>query len=186
MNQVIGMILEMVFTALLVCFLFAYLLKGYGIGGAGLWEQMGTIGTSSAGEQEYVMDEQTYAVITASAAVLSCPLEQISLNHVYELSELFVNESPGACYLELSDVLLGEESVLAKGDIVSLALAEMPAAVLYDEETGQVLFTAAGRFRAVVRVGTVYGQRARKEVWITIPAVSEYVLENGGAGGGGI
>jgi hypothetical protein len=177
------MILEMVFTAIVVIFLISFLVWGQINGGTGVWGGMGQGSTAAEETPEYEMEELTSTILAAPIPKIRCRSGKVHLNQTYELAELFVNETGEQCFLELEDVYLGTKSVLARGDLASLAEEESPAAVLYDTAGGTLMFTRTGSYRALLRVGTAYGWKPCREVWVTIPAVSDYVLEKAPEGG---
>jgi hypothetical protein len=184
MNRILGIVLEMVLTAAIVCFLLVYLLRGQINGGTGVWDGMGQGGIPEENAEDYVMDESARAVVTARIPEVSCAFQQVRLNRVYGLAELFANDEGTDCYLALKDIALGEESVLARGDIVALAEVETPAAALYNAVSGELMFTRAGKYRVTLRVGTAYGRKPGKNVELEILVVSDSTLNRKTAGGG--
>jgi hypothetical protein len=60
---------------------------------------------------------------------------------------------------------------------------ETPSEALYDEKNGRIMFTKSGNYRVSLRVGTIYGAKPYKDIWIRIMAVSDAVLETAQAGG---
>jgi hypothetical protein len=182
MNRIIGIILEMVFVSLLTVFLLAYLLRGRINGGTGVWDGMGQVEITEADTPEYTLNEQTKVILAAQVPDIYCPFHRVKLNQIYELAELFANAQDSNCFLEINDVFLGKESVLARGDIDELSEAETPAGALYDANTGRLMFTKTGSYRVSLRVGTVYGAKPYKDIWITIMAVSDAVLETAKTG----
>jgi hypothetical protein len=183
MNRIIGMVLEMVFVSILTVFLLSYLIRGRINGGTGVWDGMGQVELAETDTPEYTMDEQTREILAAQVPDIYCPLERVKLNQTYELGEIFGSDQDSSAFLEINDVLLEEESALARGDIEELSEAETPAGVLYDEKNGRLMFTKTGSYRVSLRVGTVYGTKPYKDIWIRIMAVSDAVLETAKAGG---
>jgi hypothetical protein len=183
MNRMIGMILEMVFVSILTVFLLAYLIRGRINGGTGVWDGMGQVELAEADTPEYTIDEQTKKILAAQVFDIYCPLDRVKLNQVYELTEIFASDQGDSGFLEINDVFLEEESALARGDIEELSEAETPAGVLYDEKSGKIMFTRTGSYRVSLRVGTVYGTKPYKDIWIRIMAVSDAVLETALTGG---
>jgi hypothetical protein len=182
MNRVIGMILEMVVVSLLVIFLTVYLLRGQINGGTGVWDGMGQVELPETDTPDFAMDEQTRTILAAQVPDVYCPFKRIKLNQVYELAELFVNDLDSSCYLEINDIFFEEKSVLMKGDIEALSEVETPAEALYDEKNGRIMFTRSGSYRVSLRVGTLYGAKTYKDIWIRIMAVSDAVLETAQGG----
>jgi hypothetical protein len=183
MNRMIGMILEIVFVSLLTVFLLSYLIRGRINGGTGVWDGMGQVELTEADTPEYAMDEQTKVILAAQIPDIYCPFDRVKLNREYELAELFTNVGDGNAYLQINDVLLEEESALARGNIEELSEAETPAGVLYDANAGRLMFTKTGSYRVSLRAGTAYGTKPYKDIWIRIMAVSDAVLETAKAGG---
>jgi hypothetical protein len=177
------MILEMAFTAIVVIFLLSYLIWGQINGGTGVWGGMGQDSTAAEQTPDNEMEELTSAILAAPIPEIRCLSGKVHLNQTYELAELFANETGEQCFLELEDVYLGARSVLARGDLAILAEEESPAGVLYDTAGGTLMFTRTGSYRALLRVGTAYGWKPCREIWVTIPAVSDFVLENAPEGG---
>jgi hypothetical protein len=144
---------------------------------------MGQVELTEAGTPDYTMDEQTKTILAAQVPDIDCAIHRVKLNYVYELAELFIGNPDSGGSLEINDIFLGEESVLARGKIEELSEAETPAGVLYDAENGRLMFTKTGSYRVSLRVGTMYGTKPYKDIWITIMAVSDAVLETAQAGG---
>jgi hypothetical protein len=182
MNRVIGMILEMVIVSLLIIFLTVYLLRGQINGGTGVWDGMGQVELPKTDTPDYAMDEQTKIILAAQVPDVYCPFNRIRLNQVYELTEIFVNDQDSRCFLELKGVFRDGESVLMKGNIEALSEVETPAEALYDENSGRIMFTKSGTYRVSLRVGTLYGAKPYKDIWIRIMAVSDAVLETAQGG----
>jgi hypothetical protein len=148
-----------------------------------VWGGIGQGSTAAEQTPDYEMEELTSTILATPVPRIRCLSGPVSLNRIYALAELFVNESEEQCYLEVEDVYLGTRSVLARGDLASLAEEESPAGVLYDTVGGTLMFTRTGSYRALLKVGTAYGWKPCWEIWVTIPAVSDFVLENAPKGG---
>lgn len=182
MDKVIQMILEMVFTSLIVVFLLGYLIRGSINGGIGIWGGMGKVTMPESSTPGYALADKTNSIFSAQIPEIRCSQRQVSLNRTYELSELFDSESESKFSLQITDILLGQESVLARGDIAVLAEEETPAGALYDPGEDQLMFTKSGNYRIGLIVGTGYGRKPCKEVWLTIPATSSAVIRDGTGG----
>lgn len=175
MERTIRLVLGMVVTGIIIVFLLSYLLRGDVRGRNGVWEGMQTIAIPDTGSLDRELGNvDGYDAGQIPEVLLSG--EQCAPNWEYSLCDLFPNSLQRTVYLQLEEVYMAQNPVLARGNIAVLSQEENPAAALYDSETDMLLFTRPGTYRVSLIVGTQYGRKPCRRVFMTVPVVSGEVL----------
>lgn len=170
MDRTVAIIIETVFTAIIIIFLLSYLLHGRINGKEGILN-------SFYPAYEEIQVQETMDMGSLFAQNLSGekkpPVQKtafVSVNQTYHLMDMFENVKS----IKLVEARrTNGEAVLAEGDIDILSGEEMPAAVLYDAGSGALMFTKSGTYRMTLRLRTVTDRKNLQEVYMTITALSD-------------
>lgn len=175
MERTIRLVLEMTVTGIMVVFLLTYLLRGDIRGRSGVWEGMQTIAIPVAGNMDMEFGN-TDGNGAGQIPEVFLDGGQCVPNREYLLCELFPNSLQQTVYLKLEEVCMAQKPVLARGNLEELSQEENPAAALYDSAMDTLLFTRPGTYRVSLIVGTQYGRKPSRRVFMTVPVVSGEAL----------
>lgn len=171
MQKIINMILEMVLVSGIVVFLLNYLFYGGTDSGQGIMHRIGNSVDFAEQNTLYELKEDSLHIMTSKPGEVICSLPMVELNHPYAIEELFIDKNNRHCYMEISDIQLEHNSVLARGDKEILLTEEIAPAAIFDEKEQVFLFTRTGDYTVFLRVGTEYGRKPYKEIEIIVPAI---------------
>lgn len=172
MERTIRLILEMAITGIFITFLLGYLFWGGISGEKGIWGRMQAVEVPEYDCPDVQISRTAAGIISEEIPAVWLKEESCSPNKSYLVQELFGNSSQKNVYMELVEVYLGKEQVLARGNIQSLMREENAAAALYEEKSGTLLFTKQGNYQLELIVGTQYGRKPCRRIRVTVPVIS--------------
>lgn len=172
MERTIRLILEMVITGIVIIFLLSYFFGGRSGGENEIWSRMQAVEVPENDCPDLQISKTAARIISEEIPAVWLKEESCSPNKSYLVQELFGNSFQKNVYLELVEVYLEKEQVLARGNIQSLMQEENAAAALYEEKSGTLLFTRQGNYQLELIVGTQYGRKPCRRIRVMVPVIS--------------